>query len=43
MAHIFACDMAIKLLRFWAVCEPNALELSGFSVRNQNVILWQEC
>lgn len=36
--HIFACDMGIKLLRFWALCEPNALKLPGFSVRNQKVI-----
>lgn len=33
--HIFAWDMGIKLLRFWAMCEPNELELPGFSVRNQ--------
>lgn len=37
--HIFAYDVGIKLLRFWAVCEPNELELPGFSVRNQKVIL----
>lgn len=37
--HIFACDMGIELLRFWAVCEPSKLELPGFSVRNQKVIL----
>lgn len=39
MLHIFACDMGIKLLRFWAVCEPKALELPHFSVMNQKVIL----